>query len=112
MIVIPKTFQLGGRTWTVEVHDLIDSDQDLHGDTDSSECVIRLRKGKPELMQHTFYHELCHAIAYTLGWRKFNKDEDKIDSLGGMFYQYLKTKRGNLGKESRKEEIGPAVEGR
>lgn len=94
MIKIPKQFKLGGRDWSVETYDVIDNDPDLYGDTDGSECVIRLKKAKPDTMQHTFYHELCHAIAYTLGWKKLNKDEDKIDSLGGMFYQYLKTRRG------------------
>ena len=95
MISIPKKFKLGGRDWTVEFHHLLDNDHSVLGDTDADECVIRLRKNmKPDLLHHTFYHELCHAIAITLGWKKLNDDEDKIDSLGGILYQYLKTKRG------------------
>lgn len=94
MIQIPQQFQLGGRTWTVEVFDVIDSEPDLYGDCDSVECVIRLKNCASDIMQHTFYHELTHAICYTLGWKKFNEDEDKIDTLANLFLQFLKTRKG------------------
>lgn len=95
MIVIPKSFQLSGRTWRVELHKLILDDAELCGDCCGTECIIRLKSDlSPEAMQHTFYHELCHAMCYTLGWRALNKDEERIDALGNVLFQYLKTKKG------------------
>ncbi len=94
MIKIPNEFKLGGRDWTVEVHDLIDGEPDLYGDCDGFECVIRLKKGKMDAMQHTFYHEFVHAMCYTLGWKKFNEDEAKVDTLAGLVLQFLKSRKG------------------
>jgi hypothetical protein len=97
LICIPSSFKLGGRTWDVQYVPLIDDDPNIYGDCDGSEAVIRLKSGaKPEVLQHTFYHELSHAICFTLGWKKLNKNEDDIDALGGMYYQYLKSKRGKV----------------
>jgi len=92
MISIPKQFQLGGRTWRVKRCDIIDGDPKIYGDCDSTDCVIRLKEDFDlDVMQHTFYHELCHAICFTLGWSKLNKDEDKIDALANVMFQFLKT---------------------
>jgi len=94
MIKIPSSFKLGGRDWRVEVYDVIDNQPDLYGDCCSFECIIRLKKGTVDTMNHTFYHELTHAICFTLGWKKFNEDEDKIDTLAGLLLQFLKTRKG------------------
>lgn len=100
MISIPIKFQLGGRTWTVEIVDTIDNDPETLGQTDSDSAVIQLKSGmKPELFQHTFYHELCHALCFTLGWKKLNKNEDDIDALASVLLQYLKSKRGTTTPE-------------
>lgn len=95
MITVPNSFKLGGRTWSVELVDMIDDDSTLLGDCDGSDAVIRLKSGlKAETFQHTFYHELCHAICFTLGWGKLNEDEERVDALASALFQYLKTKRG------------------
>lgn len=74
---------------------MILDDADLCGDCCGTECVIRLKRGmSDEALQHTFYHELCHAMCFTLGWKALNKDEESIDALGNVLFQYLKTKRG------------------
>ena len=96
MIKIPNRFTLGGREWTVEVYNVIGDEPELYGDCDSQECVIRLKNCGGEVMQHTFYHELTHAICFTLGWKKFNEDETKVDTLAGLFLQYLKSRKGSL----------------
>jgi hypothetical protein len=97
VISIPVSFKLGGRDWTVEYHELIDNDPSICGDTDGNDCVIRLKAGmKPATIQHTFYHELVHAWCFTLGWEKMNEDEGKVDALGGIILQYLRSKRGRL----------------
>lgn len=97
MICVPTSFSLAGRTWNVTYHDMLDNDPDLYGDCDGAECIIRLRKGqRPEVLQHTFYHEVTHAICYSLGWTELNEDEGKIDALANVLLQFLKTKRGNI----------------
>ena len=97
MIKIPSKFSLGGRTWTVEFVDLIDDDVNVLGSTDSDQCLIQLKAGLVgELADHTFYHELVHAMFFTMGWSSANKSEGKVDALGNLLYQYLRSKRGSL----------------
>jgi len=95
MISIPTSFKLGGRDWTVCVVPTVDNDVKVLGMTDSDDAIIYVREGlKTDLFRHTFYHELCHAICFSLGWSKLNGDEDKIDALASCLLQFLKTKRG------------------
>jgi len=98
VITIPATFELGGRTWQVRLSNEPEAGKpDTMGLCMSHEATILLQRGMtPEETQHTFYHELCHAICYTLGWDKLNEDEDRIDALGGLIYQFLKRKKGKL----------------
>lgn len=101
MISIPIKFQLLGRTWTVQFVDKIDAKGKVLGETDGDDCVITLKQGlKPETLAHTFYHELAHAICFSLGWEKLNEDEGKIDALGSALFQYLKTKKGRISDPS------------
>lgn len=93
MIAIPTSFELGGRKWKVV---LIPELDDL-GNCDGHAATIRIRSGmEVEETHHTFYHELCHAFCFTLGWEELNADEGKIDALGGMLFQFLKRKKGKL----------------
>lgn len=79
----------------MQLHPLIDNDPSLYGDCDGAECTIRLKESMgPQLMQHTFYHELVHAICFTLGWGKMNEDEDKVDALASLLFQFLQSKKG------------------
>jgi predicted SprT family Zn-dependent metalloprotease len=44
-----------------------------------------------EQMTHqTFYHELVHAIMFTMG--KTNHDEEFTDVFGSLLHQYERTK--------------------
>lgn len=95
MIAIPARFRLGGRTWEIKQPEVVDNDPDCLGLCDPDDAIIYLKAGmKPELQQISFYHELGHAICFTLGWDELNEDEGKIDALAGMLYQYLSTKKG------------------
>jgi hypothetical protein len=97
MIAIPTRFRLGGRTWEVKLRDVVDDDVECLGLCDPDDAIIYLKSGlKHELLQHSFYHELSHAICFTLGWDELNEDEGKIDALAGMLYQYLSTKKRRL----------------
>ena len=89
MISIPKTFELGGRTWTVKLV----GKRKWYGQTTPHECKIELSKlcRTPEAELHTFLHELLHAAAITMGWSKFNNDEEHIDAMASLLQQALTT---------------------
>ena len=55
------------------------------------------RKYKESIIEHTFYHELTHCILYYTGNKKLWLNERLVDSIGGMWLQYDKSK--NNGKE-------------
>lgn len=91
---IPKRFELGGRTWRV-VRGVKGRNRREYGRASSSRCVIELTtKNKTrESEEHTFCHELAHAIGYTMAWQKLIKDETKVDALGSLLRQFLATAR-------------------
>lgn len=86
---IPKSVVLGGRVWQIKRN--VRMKRRL-GQTDGTHCIIKLAAGQsPESEQHTYLHELLHAICFTMGWDKLNDNETKIDALAGMLLQALET---------------------
>lgn len=92
---IPESFRLANRKWTVRRTSKLPKGVYGQTDPDTSEILLNSRIRRPALLEHTFLHELCHAIAMTLAWSKLNANEDKIDALAGMLHQYMKTQRGS-----------------
>lgn len=45
-----------------------------------------------EFLEHTFCHEMAHAMYFGLG--KAEHDEQEIDALGGILHQMWTTQRG------------------
>jgi Zn-dependent peptidase ImmA (M78 family) len=92
-MAIPKTFRLGGRTWTVKRG--VPSKK-WYGRTHHTKCLIEIStfSKSPEEELHTFYHELLHAIAGTMGWTKFNRNEDKIDAMASLLLQVTESSEG------------------
>lgn len=43
-----------------------------------------------QMTQQTFFHELVHAILFTMG--KTNHDEEFTDAFGAFLHQYERTK--------------------
>jgi hypothetical protein len=89
---IPRRFQLANRTWRVEYKNL----RKEIGRTSFHKAVIYLDKSlrrNPEVLYHTFIHELLHATSGTMGWKRVNNDEDRIDVLAAMLAQALTTAR-------------------
>ena len=83
---IPKTFQLAGTKWQVQ---LVDGLSDL-GLCDADSAVIRIKSGlSPQIEQSTFCHELVHAVLYTTGLREHSERE--VDAFGQLLHQYLTT---------------------
>ncbi len=62
---IPKSFQLGGTVWEVELADQLVG---AYGTTTPQETKIRLLKTLPkQVKEQTFCHELVHCILYSMG---------------------------------------------
>lgn len=96
---IPRSFQLGGRTWQVrmvtEQYIAKRSDNDDEpalGICCAWDAEILIVEGlKTETAQAVFYHELAHALFETLGWEKLSKNEGRVDAMGTMIHQFLQT---------------------
>lgn len=86
--VLPTTFTLAGCEWkVVETEGFYDQ-----GMCYPEECMIRIRKElNPQAKETTLYHELVHAILFSMG--KSNHDEEFVDTFGGFLHQYMKTRQ-------------------
>lgn len=85
---IPKSFQLAGTKWTVELTEKISE----MGHCDGTKAVIRLRSDMPEqTIESTMCHELMHAIHYMAGISLNDHVERDIDAFGNLLHQYLNT---------------------
>lgn len=94
---IPTSFQLVNRKYTVEVLPKeVAEDLGRHGDCNRSKAVIRVELDYPDNSEHTFYHELAHALLYATTKPKLSEKEDFVDSLGAVIHQFMKTKKGKL----------------
>jgi hypothetical protein len=83
---IPKSFELGGMTWTVE---LIEDLGDLGRCMRDIQTIHVKKNEKVQTREQAFCHELVHAIKFTLG--DDAHDEKEVDVFGTMFHQFLKT---------------------
>jgi hypothetical protein len=88
-MIIPARFKLASRTWKVKRG----ARMKALGDCDAQRCVIRLsrhnKSGEEEL--HTFMHELVHAVYFTLGWKRANDNEQRVDALASVLVQAFTT---------------------
>jgi len=92
--MIPKQFYLTGRLWKVKLVPLGD---ELHGDCHNGTRTIRINSDNDTATQiDTYYHELIHAIKFSLGWKDEEENHSDCDALGGLLLQYMKTKKGRL----------------
>ncbi len=107
-IEIPKSFQLLGHTYTVEVSDRLYEDEEIYGDCDVEKKLIRLQAVGPvnrinpktkkvtviqiteEDFLETFFHELTHAVLYNMGEDKLFANEKFVGLMGRCFMEALK----------------------
>ena len=84
---LATSFTLAGFDWTVRYVEGITE----YGLCNPSTQEIIIRSGMNEQMtQQTFFHELTHAIMFTLG--KTNHDEEFTDAFGSLWHQYERSK--------------------
>jgi len=104
--VIPKTFILANRKWTVswldegEWFDKNYSDEEV-AVTEEIRADMFLRKASladvpAEYLEHTFEHELHHAIWFAHGWDHSEQQEHIIDGLAGLRCQFKQTSKGEI----------------
>ena len=61
------------------------------GKCDPEKQTISIRTGmNKQSTEQTFYHELVHAILFTMG--KLTHDEEFVDTFGAFLHQYQITK--------------------
>lgn len=92
---IPKTFSLGGFTYTVERVDSLD-DEYAHIDPEIQTVrLLKARRSGPNaaFMGQAFCHELAHGCLLHMGRADLYEDEELVDGIGQMLYQYETTKR-------------------
>jgi Zn-dependent peptidase ImmA (M78 family) len=78
----PKKFKLAGMDWV-----LVESETDALGFTDPDSCRIVINKKlEGQLKDVTVYHELVHAIMFTMGER--SHDERFVEGFAQLLYQY------------------------
>lgn len=89
---IPTAFSCMGTDWTVKrVPDLMKRSNCM-GQTNTTECEIVIDDSLTgDQMFHTYYHELMHVVASSIGRQDLNADEAFIDLFAGLLYQINKT---------------------
>lgn len=90
MVRIPTTFKIANRTWKVTRRKM----RHDYGSCNMGKATISLssdiERGS-ELELHTFVHELLHAAAGTMGWKRVDDDETRLDALAGMLAHALQS---------------------
>lgn len=81
------SFNLAGSKWVVTY--LPHMEELGKCDPEKQTIFIRMDMNK-QTTEQTFYHELVHAIMFTMG--KLNHDEEFVDTFGAFLHQYQVTK--------------------
>lgn len=84
------TFNLAGSKWHVNY--LCHMEEMGKCDPEKQTIFIRMDMNK-QTTEQTFYHELVHAILFTMG--KLNHDEEFVDTFGAFLHQYQITKESH-----------------
>ena len=92
-----KKFELIGKTFTVINDDKYLKEKKLLGEFRGDKCVIALRadafkRNTSQIHVHTFFHELVHALMYSMGESALGRNEKFVDILSGLIQQFVKTK--------------------
>lgn len=97
-VTIPSSFKLNGVTISVGFDNRYCTDNHCYGECDFKDNEITLCKefeGKrlpKKTLDQTFYHELAHALFHQAGLHKQKWNEELIDKIGMLLYEYERTK--------------------
>ncbi len=84
---IPKRFKLHGHT--IEVRVVPNAEMADHGMYEPDKELITVRKGNQAMLEHTWLHELTHAILLAMGRDKLYADEGFVDAYSALLHQAL-----------------------
>jgi hypothetical protein len=92
---IPSRVTLFGITYKVSVisADEWEETPDAVGYVLPHRALICIKKGEPQIMLQTYYHEVAHIMMHLMGREKLDKDESFIDLLGSLIHQATITAR-------------------
>jgi predicted SprT family Zn-dependent metalloprotease len=88
----PKSFDIMGNTIKIKYYKKL---KDL-GQFHPEKGLIKILKHDGisyDQVMTTIYHELAHVIMYNMNIENLYKDEQFIDILGNLIYQFDKTKK-------------------
>ena len=108
MARVPETFSLMNRDYTVKYStaEFLESEigEKVYGAVDMEEAKIYLvPHPNRDHLEHTYFHELAHALTKAIGRDDLCHDEAFVDALGGALHQYEKTKVGSTTLKKGKE---------
>jgi len=113
LLKFPKTLKIGGHQFELKFPCEFRERNDLQGQFDSDQNVMRLSDrnggGTKYCDSHimvTFWHELLHACDETSGHKFFRKEggEDALDGISEVLYQIFVDNPELLEVFNRKEE--------
>lgn len=97
---IPHSFKLLGHTYVVKyVDDFGAASPTTVGLCEFGPRVISLRRTKDDFklrhstIEHTFFHELVHAIYELMGENEMCSNESHVDMFAGLLHQALTSKK-------------------
>lgn len=95
---IPEQFELFHRTWKVRKLTR-KQEASYRGLCDPNHGIIYLQRDlHPDELLQTFFHELGHALMFSLEY-EFETDEEEeafVDSVGGLLAQFMKSQVGSF----------------
>lgn len=95
--LIPKSFELGGRKFAVELVDNLVQDQSAVGLAKYMTCEVKVQKNcsgakmSTDAMEQAFYHELAHHLYDVMGNRELSQNEAHVDLLGTFLHHFAKS---------------------
>lgn len=89
---IPSSLTLLGKEITVTIVASADwKEHDAVGFYNSQTGEIHILRAAQQLMEHTFFHELMHAVLTAMGRDKLSQDEAFVDMASGLIHQAMTT---------------------
>jgi uncharacterized protein (UPF0305 family) len=77
-----------------DIHDISEAWGAHNGDLER--IMVYVNDRKRNHIEHTFLHELIHAILEAAQLNELNKNEDCVDQLAALLHQFLQTAEGSL----------------
>lgn len=94
---VPASFQLLGRTISVEFDEGLTFREDCQGEARYREDKIKLQPAggvrTQAAVEADFFHELMHWVFHVAEYKKLRSDEGLVNLVGGLLHQSLVTAR-------------------